>query len=192
MSRMACMAVSGLLVALLLSSCFGGGGRSHDRGYDYSNDYNNDYADYEADDGYYNQSSESQYSGGGEMITCPVCYGTGKNMLTEDVMAQTMPCLCCGGSGTTTNAGFQSFVEIYSSMNGGGYSNGGYSNGGGYSGGSSRDYSECVSCYGRGTCWMCGGKGWNSYSGYGNSGIAECPTCYGNGRCPTCGGSGRR
>lgn len=180
--KVTCVAMIGVLSVAMLSSCFGRGHRSHSRSYDYD-DYQ-----YEkpATEDPAASSSVQQSSATEEMFACPVCNGTGKNLLSEDIMAQTLPCSCCGGSGMTTSSGYMSFVELYSSMNGG------YSNGGGYSGGNTRDYNECVSCYGRGTCWMCGGKGWNSYSGYGYSGISECPTCNGTGRCQFCGGSGRK
>ena len=133
-------------------------------------------------------------SGGGQMVICPMCGGTGVfEFIPGDAFAPKETCSACNGTGQCTAQTAQKVYEAQQVVNqqfGGGGSSGGYSGGGS----SNVDRNQCVNCYGSGKCPMCAGRGERRYEGmYGQpGGIMDCPTCHGGGRCQFCGGSGRR
>lgn len=115
-----------------------------------------------------------------DMVTCPVCMGTGRNQ-SEDFMASTLPCWACQGEGVLDSKSaskvLQNAAEWEQSW-GKGNSKHSYDS----------DEITCHTCNGSGRCTACAGRGeYRTSDGY----YLDCPVCHGTGNCQVCHGRGR-
>lgn len=129
-----------------------------------------------------NDESEEVYeepSVNNDLVTCPLCSGTGVVDLANN--GNSSLCPACSGNGKVSASDLQGLYQTPSIP----VSNNSYID----DGSENTQKTICTSCSSSGTCNFCHGSG-TTRNPYDISNVSVCTACQGSGVCSICGGSG--